>query len=173
MSFDLPKIAILGTGYVGLTTGVTLAYLGNDVICVDTDKEKISKLRKGQSPIHEPHLESLLQNERLGFSTEPDRVADADIIMICVGTPSADDGHANLSYLEIASQSIGKTLQPNRETVVVVKSTVPVGTTDRVKFLVQETLKQRQVKTTVYVANNPEFCAKGSHCTTCFTRTGL
>ena len=161
MSFELPKIAILGTGYVGLTTGVTLAYLGNDVICVDTDKEKISKLRKGRSPIHEPHLEPLLQNERLDFSTESDRVAGADIIMVCVGTPSADDGQANLSYLELATQGIAETLQPDREYVVVVKSTVPVGTTDRVKFLLQETLKQRQVKTTVYVASNPEFLREG------------
>src|SRR5213078_3916640 len=123
------RITVIGTGYVGTVTGVCLAYLGHHVVCVDTDAAKIARLRRGESPIYEPYLESMLAlaAERGGieFDTEvADAVRASDVIFIAVGTPPLPSGEANLAYLETAARSIGAAMDATRFRVVVNKSTV-------------------------------------------------
>lgn len=156
------KIAILGTGYVGLSTGVCLSEIGHNVVCIDTDVQKIKRLNKGDSPIYEPGLNNLLtQNTtagRLQFTTSHrEGLNGAEIIIIAVGTPQREDGGANLSYLEQAAKDIAANLV--RSAVIIVKSTVPVGTTELIEKILLERCKDR-VK--FEIVSSPEFLRQGS-----------
>ena len=154
------KIAVAGTGYVGLVTGVALAHIGHNVTCVDVDEEKIKKMRKGISPIFEEGLEDLMHKdaERLTYTTDyKNAYKDAEVIFIGVGTPERSDGSANLDYVYAACDNIAESLV--NDCVVVVKSTVPIGTNDSV----EEYLNSRVKKGIhVSVASNPEFLAQGT-----------
>ncbi|WHY95167.1 UDP-glucose dehydrogenase family protein [Peribacillus simplex] len=156
------KIAVLGTGYVGLSTGVCLSEIGHNVICIDTDELKIKSLRQGISPIYEPGLENLLaQNAaagRLLFTTSHrEALNGAEIIIIAVGTPQMEDGGADLSYIVQAAKDIAANLV--QSSVVVIKSTVPVGTNDFIKSIIEEHCNER---VTFNMVSNPEFLRQGS-----------
>jgi len=158
------KISVIGSGYVGLVTGACLADTGNQVLCIDRDAGKIERLRAGEIPIHEPGLDAVvargLAAGRLRFSTDYDEaVGHAAVVFIAVGTPSDEDGSADLSHVLDAARELGRRMQ--RDTLVVVKSTVPVGTSDKVRAAVQEELKSRGVPFKVSVASNPEFLKEG------------
>ncbi len=158
------NIAIIGTGYVGLVTGACFSEMGNRVICVDHDEEKINNLHKGVIPIYEPGLKELIQNnaaKTLIFTTDIKKaVKKANIIFIAVGTPMSDDGSADLSSVFVVAESIGKNI--DFETIVVTKSTVPVGTTLKVQEIIQDQLTKRKVAITFHVASNPEFLKEGA-----------
>lgn len=156
------KIAVLGTGYVGLSTGVCLSEIGHNVICIDTDEQKIKSLRQGISPIYEPGLENLLiQNAaagRLLFTTSHrEALNGAEIIIIAVGTPQMEDGGADLSYIVQAAKDIAANLV--QSSVVVIKSTVPVGTNDFIKSIIEEHGNER---VSFNMVSNPEFLRQGS-----------
>ncbi len=154
----LMEIAIFGTGYVGLVTGVCLAELENQVTCVDVDSEKIKKLKKGESPIYEPGLSELLRknSSRLTFTTDGSKAIEkCEIIFIAVGTPSNPDGSANLKYIEEVAQEIGKNIKKDK--IIVIKSTVPVGT----EGLMSEIIK-KYYNGKFSVVSNPEFLREGS-----------
>lgn len=159
------KITIVGTGYVGLVTGACLAEMGNKVLCVDKDCNKIEQLKKGIIPIYEPGLEDLVRensnSDRLFFSTcIQDGLVQADICLIAVGTPMGEDGSADLHYvLEVASE-IGQMMQDNL--IVVDKSTVPVGTAGKVEGVINSELQKRNVTYRCSVVSNPEFLKEGS-----------
>ncbi len=156
------KIAVIGTGYVGLVSGVCFSDFGHEVICVDNDPEKISKLEQGEIPIYEPGLKDLMARNvkagRLIFSLDlAASVADADAVFIAVGTPTRrGDGHADLTYVYAVSEEISKAL--NGYTVVVTKSTVPVGTNREIEKLIQRANPQADFD----VASNPEFLREGA-----------
>ncbi len=162
------KLSMIGTGYVGLVTGVCLANCGNDVVCLDVDPRKIEMLKKGKSPIYEPGLDDLLERNiaagRLTFSTDAhESHRDADMCFICVGTPSDERGHTDMKYIHSAADQVaevliklGPTAKPK---VIVVKSTVPVGTTLMVKNRIREKVGPN-IK--FDVANNPEFLKEGA-----------
>ncbi len=156
------RIAMIGTGYVGLVSGACFADFGHRVTCVDKDGDKIAALKRGEIPIFEPGLDALVDSNskagRLDFTTElPDVVAEADAVFIAVGTPSRrGDGHADLSYVRAAAREIASALRGF--TVVITKSTVPVGTGDEVERLIRETSPQADVA----VASNPEFLREGA-----------
>ena len=156
------RIAMIGTGYVGLVSGACFADFGHDVTCVDKDESKIAALHRGEIPIYEPGLDALVATNvkarRLDFTTDLSRpVAQADAVFIAVGTPSRrGDGHADLSYVYAAAREIAKAL--SGFTVVVTKSTVPVGTGDEVERIIRETNPQADV----VVASNPEFLREGA-----------
>ena len=156
------KISIFGTGYVGLVTGVCFADLGNDVICVDIDTEKINKLNKGIMPIYEPGLEDICERNarqgRLKFTSDTAKgVQESDIMFIAVGTPSGEDMGADLSFVNAAADDIGKYM--NSYKVVVNKSTVPVGTGDVVKKIIKNILAEPYE---FDVVSNPEFLREGT-----------
>ena len=158
------KVSIIGTGYVGLVTGACLADVGNHVLCVDNDAAKVEALRRGVVPIHEPGLDAVVARNvsagRLGFTTRyEEAVAHADIVFIAVGTPSDEDGSADLTHVLNAARELGRQLQ--RETLVIVKSTVPVGTSERVEAVLAEELGRRKVGFRARVASNPEFLKEG------------
>ncbi|MFZ5538817.1 MAG: UDP-glucose dehydrogenase family protein [Pseudomonadota bacterium] len=158
------KVSVIGTGYVGLVTGACLADVGNDVLCIDVDERKIARLRAGDIPIHEPGLDAVvargMEAGRLSFSTSYDEaVAHAALVFIAVGTPSGEDGSADLSHVVACARELGRRI--TRDTVVVVKSTVPVGTNDRVRETLNEELARRGVGVTVSTASNPEFLKEG------------
>lgn len=154
------KVAIVGTGYVGLTTGVCLAYLGHQVTCLDTDPRKVEALRAGRIPIYEPHLDELLAaasaNLRFTVSYE-EAVPDAEVIFIAVGTPSSGDGSPDLRYLRSAAESVGKHMG-DHFTVIVNKSTVPIGSGSWVGSLLRQA---RGANGLFAVASNPEFLREG------------
>src|SRR5882757_8822554 len=159
---DLTKlnVAIIGTGYVGLTTGVCLAFLGHSVLCLDVDEAKIEKLRGGKVPIYEPGLEELLAEarENLRFTCRfEEAIPSAHVIFIAVGTPPQADGSPDLKYLRAAAQSIGQNLARDFS-VVVNKSTVPIGSGNWVESLIRET----KPKGGFAVASNPEFLREGT-----------
>ncbi|MEP6722382.1 MAG: UDP-glucose/GDP-mannose dehydrogenase family protein, partial [Variovorax sp.] len=160
------NITIIGTGYVGLVTGVCLADLGNNVFCLDLDPVKVKTLNEGGIPIYEPGLAELLQSnmaaKRLTFSTDVEAaVAHGDVQFIAVGTPSDEDGSADLQYVLAAARSIGRTM--NRFTVVVDKSTVPVGTSDKVTAAIRDELAKRGMADHRFaVVSNPEFLKEGA-----------
>src|SRR6187399_1248873 len=131
------KIAVVGTGYVGLVTGTCFAETGNDVVCVDIDAGKVKKLSNGQITIYEPGLEKLflrnLKEERLKFTTSLDEgIKDAQIIFLALPTPPGEDGSADLKYILGVASDLGKLIQPTDYKVIIDKSTVPVGTSDKV-----------------------------------------
>jgi UDPglucose 6-dehydrogenase len=159
------RIAVFGTGYVGLVTGTCFAEMGNTVTCVDVDQAKVARLNRGEIPIYEPGLHELVDENRHGhrltFTTDPVAALDgAEAAFICVGTPMADNGEADLRYVESAARAIGRHM--TEWLVVVDKSTVPVGTADRVRVWVQDELAKRGSSTGFAVASNPEFLKEGS-----------
>ncbi len=159
------KVTIYGSGYVGLVTGACLAQVGNDVLCVDIDPEKIEKLNKGESPIFEPGLsEMLVANQaagRLRFTLSPQEgVAHGLFQFIAVGTPPDEDGSADLQHVLAVARSIGEHISDYR--IIVNKSTVPVGTADRVRTQIQETLAERGATIEFDVVSNPEFLKEGA-----------
>ncbi|PWV93806.1 UDPglucose 6-dehydrogenase [Paenibacillus cellulosilyticus] len=154
------KLAVIGTGYVGLVSGVCFAHLGNEVICVDKVNEKIEMLGRGEVPIYEPGLKELIDTNveagRLRFSTDlADAVNKSDIVILAVGTPSLPNGEANLTYIKQAAAEIGAAI--NDYKVIVTKSTVPVGTNEKVAAIIAEQTNQR-----FDVASVPEFLREGS-----------
>lgn len=158
------KVVIIGSGYVGLVTGGCFADMGVDVCCVDIDAQKVERLSQGHVPIYEPELQSIiernLQAGRLSFRCSAKECIDgADAVFIAVGTPPGEDGSADVSYVLEAARSIGQVM--TGYAVVVVKSTVPVGTTHKVKSVVAEELRQRGVEMAFDVASNPEFLKEG------------
>ncbi len=159
------KIVVVGTGYVGLVTGTCFAEVGINVICVDIDTNKIENLKKGILPIYEPGLEELVTRNteagRLQFSTSlTESIKNADVAFIAVGTPPGEDGSADLKYVLGVAHEIGENM--NDYGVVVTKSTVPVGTSQKVKAEVQAALDKRGVNITFDVASNPEFLKEGA-----------
>lgn len=154
------KIAVAGTGYVGLVTGVALAHIGHNVTCVDIDEKKIEKMKNGISPIYEKDLEKLMNEskERLIYTTDyKNAYKDAEVIFIGVGTPERIDGSANLDYVYLVVEQIASSIE--RDCVVVVKSTVPIGTNDKVEEYLKSHVKDG---INVYVVSNPEFLAQGT-----------
>ncbi|MHB8621918.1 MAG: UDP-glucose dehydrogenase family protein [Sulfuricaulis sp.] len=159
------KLTIIGTGYVGLVTGACFAEMGNNVTCVDIDKQKIAGLKQGILPIYEPGLESVVANNfkngRLGFCTSlSDPIAESDLYFIAVGTPPGEDGSADLQYVLAVAREIGRHI--NRYTIVVDKSTVPVGTADKVRAAISDELRQRAADVAFDVVSNPEFLKEGA-----------
>lgn len=159
------RVSMIGTGYVGLVTGACLAEVGNDVVCLDIDARKIDMLKKGQIPIFEPGLDVLVARNaaagRLRFTTDiAESVAHGTVQFIGVGTPPDEDGSADLKYVLAAAADIGRHMNDYR--LVVTKSTVPVGTADKVRATVQKELKKRGVDAEFHVASNPEFLKEGA-----------
>jgi len=159
------KITVIGTGYVGLVTGTCLAEVGNEVLCLDVDSRKIDMLKQGGIPIYEPGLEDMVKRNvaagRLAFTTDiEESVGFGDIQFIAVGTPPDEDGSADLQYVVAAARNIGRHM--NGYKLVVDKSTVPVGTADKVKAALQEELTARGVAIPFDVASNPEFLKEGA-----------
>jgi UDPglucose 6-dehydrogenase len=159
------KLSVIGTGYVGLVTGTCLAEVGNDVLCLDLDPRKIEILNNGGIPIHEPGLLEMVQRNvaagRLRFTTSVEEsVAWGQVQFIAVGTPPDEDGSADLQYVTAAARNIAKHMTEFK--VVVDKSTVPVGTADKVKAAMEEELKARGAEIPFAVASNPEFLKEGA-----------
>ncbi len=158
------KIAIVGTGYVGLVTGTCFSETGLTVTCIDIDKDKIDKLNKGIVPIYEPGLDDMIQNNveknRLFFTTDiKEGIKGAEAIFIAVGTPPDEDGSADLKYVLAVARDIGKYLEDYA--VVVTKSTVPIGTSEKVRAAVKDELQKRGANVDFDVASNPEFLKEG------------
>jgi UDPglucose 6-dehydrogenase len=159
------KITIIGSGYVGLVSGTCFAEMGNQVTCVDIDPVKIKKLNQGVIPIFEPGLETMVlknvKNKNLFFTTELDKaLQNSDIAFIAVGTPMGDDGSADLQYVLAVAKSIGQLMQ--KRLIVVDKSTVPIGTADKVKAVIQKVLDARNSDLQFDVVSNPEFLKEGA-----------
>ena len=159
------KIAIVGTGYVGLVSGTCFSEMGIDVTCVDVMESKIENLKKGIIPIYEPGLEDLVKKnvkaERLHFTTDLTEVLnDVEVVFSAVGTPPDEDGSADLKYVIEVARTIGRNM--NKYLVVVTKSTVPVGTAEKVRKAIQEELHERGVEIAFDVASNPEFLKEGA-----------
>ncbi|MGD8418292.1 MAG: UDP-glucose/GDP-mannose dehydrogenase family protein [Pseudomonadales bacterium] len=159
------KVTMFGSGYVGLVTGACFAERGNDVVCVDVDEAKVSMLQGGQVPIFEPGLEDMVRRNvaanRLSFTTDAaEGVQHGEVIFIAVGTPQGEDGSADLKYVLEVARTIGEHMQSHK--VIVDKSTVPVGTADKVGGMVAETLARRSSRLTYDVVSNPEFLKEGA-----------
>jgi len=159
------KISVIGTGYVGLVSGVCFANMGNTVTCVDIDEKKIDNLKKGIIPIYEPGLEEMTlqnyENKTLSFTTfAKDAIKNSKVCFIAVGTPMGEDGSADLKYVLEVAKTIGESIQ--EYIVVVDKSTVPVGTSDKVKQTIQNELDKRGVTIEFDVVSNPEFLKEGA-----------
>jgi UDPglucose 6-dehydrogenase len=157
------KIAVIGTGYVGLVTGTCFAETGNDVICVDIDKSKVDKLSSGQITIYEPGLEKIfLRNQkegRLHFTTSlADGIKDAKVIFLALPTPPGEDGSADLKYILGVANDLGKLIDKNDYKIIIDKSTVPVGTADKVKAAI---IKNGAAEASFAVVSNPEFLREG------------
>ncbi|MEM1437165.1 MAG: UDP-glucose/GDP-mannose dehydrogenase family protein, partial [Pseudomonadota bacterium] len=159
------KLTLFGTGYVGLVTGTCFAEMGNDVLCVDIDQAKVDALNDGHIPIYEPGLEAMVRNNtangRLRFESSPEAgVAHGELLFIAVGTPSDEDGSADLQYVLNVAETIGRHMQAPK--IVIDKSTVPVGTGDKVRARIAETLAERNVAIEFDVVSNPEFLKEGA-----------
>ncbi len=159
------NVTIVGTGYVGLVTGACLADAGNHVLCLDLMEAKIAALNAGRIPIYEPGLEAIVRRNReagrLAFTTSvPESVHHAEVQIIAVGTPPGEDGSADLQHVLAAARAIGQHMKDSK--VVVTKSTVPVGTADKVKSAVHTELQKRGVRLEVAVVSNPEFLKEGA-----------
>jgi len=158
------KVLIVGSGYVGLTTGSALAYLGHEVILLDNNVERIERLRSGEVPIHERGLAEVIEEARgnMRFISSWDAFdPSAAIVIIAVGTPNKGNGDVDLSYVEIVARSIGERLTAEADPVVVNKSTVPIGSARRVKSIIEEELRKRGMARSIDVASNPEFLREG------------
>ncbi len=161
----MSQITVIGTGYVGLVTGSCLSDFGHKITCVDNDQKKIARLLKGEIPIYEPGLEPIVERNayygRLSFTTDTAKaVGDSEVIFIAVGTPPADDGSADLQYVEAVAREIARAMDGYR--IIVDKSTVPIGTGSRVRAWVQEELDKRGADYEFDVVSNPEFLREGS-----------
>ncbi len=159
------RISIIGSGYVGLVSGAGLAEAGHDVLCMDIDERRIEKLHQGHAPIYEPGLDEMLvtnaERGLLSFTTSmEDAVNHAEALMIAVGTPASEDGSADLGHVVAVARSVGEII--TKPLLVIVKSTVPVGTCDRVRKEIQAQLVSRGENILFNVASNPEFLAEGS-----------
>ncbi len=159
------NIAIVGTGYVGLVTGTCFAQMGNNVICVDIDKDKIEGLKKGIIPIYEPGLDSMIEknykSKNINFTTNLEEALEkSTVVFIAVGTPMSEDGSADLQYVLTVAKDIGKYM--NDYKVVIDKSTVPVGTADKVRDTIQAELDKREKNINFDVVSNPEFLKEGA-----------
>lgn len=159
------KITVIGTGYVGLVSGACLSEMGNDVLCIDVNEEKVKRLRAGEIPIFEPGLDAFVKRNveagRLHFSSDVRAgVQFGTVQMIAVGTPPDEDGSADMSYVLAAARTIGREMTDYK--VVIDKSTVPVGTADAVKSAIAEELKERGVQVPFSVVSNPEFLKEGA-----------
>lgn len=159
------KTVIVGTGYVGLVTGTCFAEMGIEVVCVDIDKKKIDNLKKGISPIYEPGLDEMIERnvekKRLSFSTSlKDSLKDASVVFSAVGTPSDEDGSADLQYVLNVAKEVGETIE--EYCLIVTKSTVPVGTAQKVKRAIQDELDKRGKNIDFDIASNPEFLKEGN-----------
>lgn len=159
------KIAIVGTGYVGLVSGTCFSEMGIEVICVDVDRAKIERLQQGEIPIYEPELSVLVQKNmkagRLSFATDlASHLDEVEVVFIAVGTPPDEDGSADLHYVLEVAREFGAAI--NEYTLLVTKSTVPVGTAARIREVVDAELKRRGVEVEFDVASNPEFLKEGS-----------
>ena len=159
------NIGVIGSGYVGLVAAACFSEMGNTVICVDIDENKIESLKKGIIPIYEPGLDSLVTNNfskgRLIFSTDiNDVLSSSEVVFIAVGTPMGDDGSADLQYVLNVARSIGQNM--SHHIVVVDKSTVPIGTADKVRKTIQDELDKRDSELTFDVVSNPEFLKEGA-----------
>lgn len=155
------KIVVAGTGYVGLVTAVCLSEIGHQVTCVDIDSKKVKTLNEGKSPIYEPGLEELMQKnkERLKYTLDSEvAYKEADVIFIGVGTPEKKDGSANLKYVYEVAREIAKSIE--KDCIVVVKSTVPIGTNQKVEKLIKSNLSNKNLK--VEIVSNPEFLSQGT-----------
>ena len=164
------RVTIFGTGYVGLVTGTCLAEVGHDVVCVDIDAAKVDGLNRGEIPIYEPGLAPMVKDNhaagRLVFTTDATKaIAHGDIVFIAVGTPPDEDGSADLKYVLAVARTIGTHLA--RPTLVVNKSTVPVGTADRIRTAIAAELDARGVEIAVDVVSNPEFLKEGDAVNDC------
>jgi UDPglucose 6-dehydrogenase len=158
------KVTIFGTGYVGLVTGACLAEMGNHVVCVDIDAGKVERLKRGEIPIYEPGLEPIVKRNhasgQLDFTTDPAPAIDhGQVVFIAVGTPPDEDGSADLKYVLGVARTVGQHM--DRYTVVVNKSTVPVGTADRVRAAIVDELTKRGVSVEFDAVSNPEFLKEG------------
>ena len=159
------RVTIFGSGYVGLVTGACLADAGNHVMCLDVDAGKIERLKRGEVPIHEPGLDALIKRNaeagRIEFTTDAVRGVEHGLFqLIAVGTPPGEDGSADLRYVLAVARTIGQHL--NRYSIVITKSTVPVGTADKVRAELERTLRERGVKLEFDVVSNPEFLKEGA-----------
>ncbi len=159
------NIAVIGTGYVGLVTGACFSEFGVQVTCVDQLEDKIESLKRGEIPIYEPGLAEIVARNvrggRLSFTTDTaEAVAGSLVVLIAVGTPAASDGSTDLAFIEAVSREIGRCIDSYK--VIVTKSTVPVGTSDKVRGWIQEELDRRGDKTTFSIASNPEFLREGA-----------
>src|SRR5688572_12975849 len=159
------RLTIFGSGYVGLVTGACFAEVGNNVLCVDVDQRKVEMLKRGESPIYEPGLDDLLKKNleagRIKFTTDPAEGVNHGLFQfIAVGTPPDEDGSADLKYVLSVAEAIGRNVSEYR--VVVTKSTVPVGTADKVRAKIDSTLKERGVQVEIDVVSNPEFLKEGA-----------
>ena len=159
------NITVIGSGYVGLVSGTCFAEMGNRVTCVDIDSEKIDKLNQGIIPIFEPGLETMvlknIKNKNLSFTTKLiDALQNSEIAFIAVGTPMGEDGSADLQYVLAVAKSIGKSMQ--KRLIVVDKSTVPIGTADKVRAIIQKELDIRQSDLKFDIVSNPEFLKEGA-----------
>jgi UDPglucose 6-dehydrogenase len=158
------RISVIGVGYVGLVSGACFAETGNNVICMDIDGQKIERLKKGEIPIYEPHLEEMVKNNlkegRLGFTDSVEEaVAHGLIIFVAVNTPQDEDGSADLKYVISVARDIGKCIEKYR--VVVIKSTVPVGTCEKVRDVITSEIRKRGLDIQFDIASNPEFLKEG------------
>lgn len=158
------RVAVIGGGYVGLVSGAGLAQVGHHVECMDIDEERVAALRRGEVPIYEPGLSSMIianqEEGRLHFTTDlAEALVDTEIVLIAVGTPPEEDGSADLSHVLAVARAIGEHMQ--HPLLVVTKSTVPVGTCDRVRAAIQAALDERGSNLEFSVASNPEFLAEG------------
>lgn len=159
------EISVIGTGYVGLVSGTCFAQMGNTITCVDVDETKIERLKQGIVPIYEPGLEEMVLSnytkKTLDFTTDVKKaIENAKVVFIAVGTPMGDDGSADLQYVLSVAKSIGRHM--NRHMIVVDKSTVPVGTADKVRAVIQAELDARQSDLGFDVVSNPEFLKEGA-----------
>lgn len=157
------RVIVIGTGYVGLTTGVALAYVGHEVICVDKSTRIVETLEQGRSTIHEPGLEDLLRASRRNMSFRADLppLSGDAVVIIAVGTPSKENGDADMAYVDAAANELAAAVEPDARLVVVNKSTVPIGSARHVDGIVRRVLRERGVEATIDVVSNPEFLAEG------------
>ena len=159
------RLTIVGAGYVGLVTAACFSEMGNTVVCVDVNENKVSGIKKGKMPIHEPGLAELVKSNlgagRLSFCCQlTDVLSDTDILFIAVGTPSSPDGNADLSQVYEVAKAVGKTMV--KPLIIVDKSTVPVGTAEQVKTIIDAEVKKRALELDYHVVSNPEFLREGS-----------